>query len=71
MCSQKEKKLINNFNRTVIGLAGIAGTLLDGFNSGDLLCIFSMLVWLLQNECTAVEERCVDQLRQLVAVKKH
>ena len=71
MCSQQDKKLINHFNRSVIGLAGIAGALMDGFHSGDALCIFSMFMWLWQNECSVLEERCMGQLRQLVAVKKH
>ena len=69
MCSQQEKTLINNFNRTVIAAAGIAGVLMDGFHGGDVMCIFSMLVWLWQSECSAIEEKCVDQIRQVITLK--
>lgn len=71
MCSQQDKKLINHFNRTVIGLAGITGALMDGFSSGDLLCIFSMVFWLWQSECSVLEEQCIDLLKQCAAVKKN
>ena len=70
MCSQREKVLINNVNRTIIALAGIAGTLLDGFHSSDVLCITSMMIWLCQNECSLVEEKCMDQLKQLLVNNK-
>lgn len=69
MCSSNEKRMINNVNRCVIALAGIGGVLADGFHSGDILCAVSMLVWLWQGECTAIEEKCVDRLKNLSALK--
>lgn len=69
MCTQQEKTLINNINRTVIASAGIVGALMDGFHGGDVLCIFSMVFWLWQSECNAIEEKCVDQLKRTIAIK--
>lgn len=64
MCSQKEKRAINNVNRVLIALAGITGSLLDGFEAGDALCIASMLVWLWQSECHTFEEKLLDQIKK-------
>lgn len=69
MCTLREKSLINNVNRTVIATAGIAGALMDGFHGGDAMCIFSMLVWLWQSECNAIEEKCIDQIKRTIAIK--
>lgn len=69
MCSKTERKIIKHFNRVVIAAAGISGVLADGFHSGDMLCAFSMLVWLWQGECRILEEKCLDHLRQESAAK--
>jgi hypothetical protein len=64
MCTQKEKRAITNVNRVLIAVAGIAGSLLDGFEGGDALCIVSMVVWLWQSECHVVEEKLLDQIKK-------
>ena len=70
MCSQQEKKIINHFNRTIIGISGIVGALLDGFTSGDTLCILSMIIWLWQSEWGVLEERCLDTIKQAYIKRK-
>ncbi|MDX1453443.1 MAG: hypothetical protein R3183_12865 [Oleiphilaceae bacterium] len=65
MCTQKEKRAISHFNRIMIGIAGIAGLLMDGFQGGDSLCTLSMLFWLWQSECNVVEEKLLDQFKRL------
>ncbi len=69
MCTQKEKRAINHFNRIMIGIAGIAGLLMDGFQGGDSLCTISMLFWLWQSECKVVEEKLLDQVKRFKAHK--
>ncbi|GAA3965592.1 hypothetical protein [Allohahella marinimesophila] len=65
MCSQREKRTINHMNRILIAVAGITGVLTNGFQSGDLLGIVSMLLWLWQSEFNVVEEKLLDQIRRL------
>ncbi len=67
MCSVKEKTMLNNINRTLIAVIGGASTLVDGFHGGDVLCICSMAFWLLQPECTAVEEKVLDKCKAIKA----
>lgn len=69
MCTAKEKSAINYLNRTLIALAGAGSTLADGFHGGDLLCMGSMLFWLLEPECTALEEKLLDRVRNRVVAE--
>ena len=66
MCTQKEQKIISHFNRALIALAGIGGVMADGFHGGDVLCTVSMLVWLWQSECCALEATMLDKIRHRV-----
>ncbi len=70
MCTNKEKNIIHNVNRTVIGIIGAASTLIDGFHAGDVMCLMSMTIWLMQPECNAVEEKVFDRCKaQLAALR--
>jgi hypothetical protein len=62
MCSQKEKTIVHNLNRLIIASTGVVGVLLDGFSSGDIFYFISLLVWILQPECNAIEEKLLDKL---------
>jgi hypothetical protein len=63
MCTQKEKKLFNNLNRLIIVCSGIVGLMLDGVSVGDVFCLISLLVWILQPECNAIEEKLLDKYK--------
>ncbi|TNC82058.1 MAG: hypothetical protein C9356_05195 [Oleiphilus sp.] len=69
MCTQTEKRAINHFTRILIAIAGTAGLLMDGFQSGDAFCVVSMLVWLWQSECNVWEEKVLDQIKRLKVAK--
>lgn len=69
MCSTREKKMIERFNRVVVCIAGIAGVLVDGYHNADLLALLSMMIWLWQPECSVIEEKCFDQLKHIVDMK--
>lgn len=69
MCTQKEKKIIQHLNKVLICAAGIAGALVDGFHSGDVLCIASMTIWLWQTEWSVMEEKLVDQFKRIATNK--
>jgi len=70
MCTQKEKRAINHFTRTLIAIAGTAGMMVDGFQGGDPLCVVSMLVWLWQSECNGLEEKLLDQFKRFKAARQ-
>lgn len=70
MCTSTEKTIINNINRAVIGIACAAGTLIDGFHPGDLICVCSTFAWLLQPECNKLEEKLIDGFRARVGEAK-
>ena len=63
MCSNAEKRLIDKVHRILIAAGGATGALLDGIHIGDLFCIFSMSIWLMQTECRRLEELLIDRLR--------
>ena len=69
MCTQKEKRVITQFNRIMIAVAGTAGLLMDGFQGGDTFCTISMLFWLWQTECKVLEEKLLDHCKRFKARK--
>lgn len=64
MCNQRDRHIIHLVNRLMIGAASVVGVSMDGIGSGDLFCIASTGVWLMQAEFSVLEERLVDFWRQ-------
>ena len=58
--SRKQRSYLSNVNRLIIFSLTVAGLLMDGFQSSDILCTIALIVWLWLPTCTRIEAKAID-----------
>ena len=60
--SSKQRSFLSNMNRVFIFALTVAGLLMDGYQSADLLCTFALVVWLWLPQFIRLEAKALAML---------
>lgn len=60
--SSKQRSFLSNMNRVFIFALTVAGLLMDGYQSADILCTFALVVWLWLPQCIKFEAKALKYI---------
>lgn len=60
--SSKQRSFLSNMNRVFIFALTVAGLLMDGYQSADILCTFALVVWLWLPHCIKFEAKALKYI---------
>lgn len=60
--TNKQRSYLSNMNRIIIFSLTLAGLLIDGIHTSDILCTIAVFVWLWMPLCTRIETKAIDYI---------
>lgn len=63
--SNKQQSSLRNMNRVFIFILTVAGLLMDGYQTADVLCSFALVNWLWLPQCIKFEAKALRYISSL------